>query len=85
MGVSPKAEIDVRIRRASMGNLGDYRNVGESITELRIHYGLGYRVYLSIVNNDEIIILLARGDKSSQKRDIKLAKSYFKEWRTENE
>ena len=68
-----KARIDIRIRRLSLGNFGDTRPVGEGVTELRIHYGPGYRIYLK-KQGDSLVILLAGGDKSSQDKDIRLAK-----------
>ncbi len=68
-----KVRIDIRIRRLSLGNFGDTRPVGEGVTELRIHYGPGYRIYLK-KQNDALVILLAGGDKSSQDKDIRLAK-----------
>ena len=67
-----KARIDIRIRRLSLGNFGDTCPVGESVTELRIHYGPGYRIYLK-KQGDALVILLAGGDKSSQVKDIRLA------------
>jgi putative addiction module killer protein len=68
-----KARIDIRIRRLSLGNFGDTRPVGEGVTELRIHYGPGYRIYLK-KQDDALVILLAGGDKSTQDKDIRLAK-----------
>jgi putative addiction module killer protein len=68
-----KARIDIRIRRLSLGNPGDVRPVGEGVSELRIHYGPGYRIYLT-KQGEAIVILLAGGDKSSQDQDIRLAK-----------
>jgi putative addiction module killer protein len=68
-----KFRIDIRIRRLSLGNFGDTRPVGEGVTELRIHYGPGYRIYLK-QQGDALVILLAGGDKSSQDKDIRLAK-----------
>nr|VFJ63691.1 MAG: putative addiction module killer protein [Candidatus Kentron sp. FW] len=68
-----KARIDVRIRRLSLGNPGDARPVGEGISELRVDYGPGYRIYF-VRRRKELIILLAGGDKSSQSQDIKQAK-----------
>jgi putative addiction module killer protein len=56
-----------------LGNFGDTRPVGEGVTELRIHYGPGYRIYLK-QQGDALVILLAGGDKSSQDKDIRLAK-----------
>jgi len=70
---SAKIRIDIRIRRLSLGNPGDLRSVGEGVSELRIHYGPGYRIYLQ-KQGDALIILLAGGDKSSQVQDIRLAK-----------
>ena len=68
-----KARIDIRIRRLSLGHAGDVRPVGEGVSELRIHYGPGYRIYLK-KQGDALVILLAGGDKSSQDQDIRLAK-----------
>ena len=68
-----KARIDIRIRRLSLGNPGDSRSVGEGVSELRIHYGPGYRIYLK-KQGDALVILLAGGEKSSQDQDIRLAK-----------
>ncbi len=56
-----------------MGNFGDIRPVGEGISELRIDYGPGYRIYLK-KQDDALVILLAGGDKSTQDQDIRLAK-----------
>lgn len=68
-----KARILARIRRLSLGNLGDVKPVGEGVSELRITYGPGYRVYMK-QQGDVLVILLVGGDKSSQKRDIERAK-----------
>lgn len=67
-----RARILVRIERLSAGNPGDVRPVGEGVSELRIDYGPGYRVYFKKIGQ-QVIILLAGGDKSSQARDIKTA------------
>jgi putative addiction module killer protein len=56
-----------------LGNAGDIRPVGEGVSELRIRYGPGYRIYLK-KQGDALVILLAGGDKSSQDHDIRLAK-----------
>ena len=70
--------INIRLRRISLGNLGDIKPVGEGISELRILYGPGYRVYLT-QRGDVLVILLCGGDKSRQKQDIKRAKELAKE------
>jgi putative addiction module killer protein len=67
-----KARIDIRIRRLSMGNPGDVKPVGQGVSELRIDYGPGYRVYF-LQSGETVIILLAGGDKRTQDRDIKTA------------
>ncbi len=67
-----RARIDIRIRRLSMGNPGDVKPVGKGVSELRIDYGPGYRVYF-VQQGDKLIILLAGGDKRTQNRDIKTA------------
>ncbi|MDA8377322.1 MAG: type II toxin-antitoxin system RelE/ParE family toxin [Planctomycetia bacterium] len=67
-----KARINVRIRRLSLGNPGDARSVGHGVSELRIDYGPGYRVYFTR-RGERIVMLLAGGDKSTQGRDIKTA------------
>jgi len=65
--------IDTRIRRLAKGNPGDVKPAGEGISELRIHYGPGYRVYYKDTGR-EIIILLCGGDKRTQQNDIAEAK-----------
>ena len=69
---SARARILVRIRRVSLGNPGDVRPVGEGVSELRIDYGPGYRVYFT-ARGSSLIILLAGGDKRTQARDISAA------------
>jgi len=68
-----KAHIDIPIRRLSLGNFGDARPAGEDVTELLIHYGPGYRIYLK-QQGDALVILLAGGDKSSIARDAGLGR-----------
>ena len=67
-----RARIQARIERLAMGNPGDVRPVGEGVSELRLDYGPGYRVYYK-KRGHRLIILLAGGDKSTQARDIKAA------------
>ncbi len=71
--INARLRIAARIRRISLGNLGDVKPVGEGVHELRITYGPGYRVYF-VQHGDTVIVLLAGGDKSTQKRDIERAK-----------
>ena len=67
-----RVRIDIRIRRLSLGNPGDVRPVGEGVSEIRIGYGPGYRVYY-VKRGLDVVVLLAGGDKDSQKRDIRRA------------
>jgi putative addiction module killer protein len=67
-----KARIDIRIRRLQLGNPGDVKPVRDRVSEMRINYGPGYRVYF-IDLNGQLIVLLGGGDKGSQDRDIKKA------------
>ena len=70
--IRARARILVRIERLSIGNPGDVKSVGKGVSELRIDYGPGYRVYYKKVGQT-LIILLAGGDKKTQNKDIKLA------------
>lgn len=67
-----------RVERMKLGNFGDYKSVGNNISELRVPTGPGYRVYYT-QKGDEIIVLLIGGDKSSQSDDIKKANEILKE------
>lgn len=67
-----RARVDARIRRLSLGNPGDVKPVGEGVSELRIDYGPGYRVYF-VQRSKTLIVLLAGGDKRTQDRDINKA------------
>ena len=69
-----RARIDIRIRRLSLGNPGDVKPVGDGVSELRLDYGPGYRVYY-IQQGSVLIVLLAGGNKSTQERDIRAAKA----------
>ena len=68
-----KSRILVRIRRLSLGNIGDAHSVGDGVSELRIDCGPGYRIYFAR-QGQTLVVLLAGGAKSSQKRDIERAK-----------
>ena len=72
-----RARIQARIDRVEMGNFGDVAPVGDGISELRIFYGPGYRVYF-VQKNTVVVILLSGGDKSSQQSDIVKAKKIAK-------
>jgi len=70
--------ISARIQRLEDGNPGDVAPVGEGVSEMRIHYGPGYRVYY-VSRGNELVILLCGGDKASQTRDIDDAKRLAQE------
>jgi putative addiction module killer protein len=70
--IRARARVQVRIERLAEGNAGDVKPVGEGVSELRIHYGPGYRVYF-IRQGENVIILLGGGDKRTQSTDIKTA------------
>lgn len=67
-----RARVQVRIERLGTGNAGDAKSVGEGVSEMRIDYGPGYRVYF-IKRGSEVIVLLAGGDKRTQDADIRTA------------
>ena len=73
-----RARILKRLDRAQAGNLGDVAPVGEGVSEMRIFYGPGYRVYF-VQRDKELIVLLCGGDKSTQAADIEEAKAMAKE------
>ncbi|MBK9956245.1 MAG: type II toxin-antitoxin system RelE/ParE family toxin [Rhodocyclaceae bacterium] len=70
--IKARARIQARIERLAAGNPGDVEPVGDGVSELRINYGPGYRVYFR-KRGRELIILLAGGDKATQAKDIKAA------------
>ena len=67
-----RARILVRVERLAFGNPGDVKAISGGVSELRVHFGPGYRVYFS-QRGDDIVILLAGGDKRTQTRDIQTA------------
>ena len=75
-----KGLIASRLDRLSFGHAGDVEPVGQGISELRIHYGPGYRIYFEKKGNT-IIVLLCAGNKSTQAKDIKTAKCLATNWR----
>jgi len=76
--IKGKVAVLRRIDRIKKGNFGDYKSVGLNVSELRITVGAGYRVYYT-KKEDEIIILLVGGDKSTQSKDILKAQQLCKE------
>jgi putative addiction module killer protein len=75
-----RARIQARLRRLSLGNPGDVKPVGFGISELRINFGPGYRVYF-LKRHSSLIVLLCGGDKNSQSADIQRAVRIAKEWK----
>lgn len=75
-----KANIGSRLRRVEEGNFGDCKPVGEGVSELRVNFGPGYRIYFGL-RGTVMVVLLCGGDKSSQSRDIVTAKAYWAEWK----
>ena len=74
-----RARIQIRIRRLSLGNFEDVKPVGGGVSELRIDYGPGYRVYL-MRRGETLVLLLAGGTKKTQEADIAKAKKLAREW-----
>lgn len=74
-----KARILARIDRMADGHLGDAQPIGSGLSEARIHYGPGYRIYF-MQRGAQLIILLCGGDKCNQSKDIKLAKRIATDW-----
>lgn len=76
--------IAARLMRLAVGLPGDVASVGDGVSELRIHYGPGYRVYFQRQRNF-LVLLLCGGDKSTQTRDIAAAKELAKQWRDQDD
>ena len=74
-----RVRVDIRIRRLSLGNLGTVEPVGEGVSELKIDYGPGYRVYF-VQHGSHYVLLLIGGDKSTQARDIRRAKALARKY-----
>ena len=66
------ARIEARVRRLALGNPGDVEPVGEGVSEMRVDYGPGYRIYF-VQRSMRVVVLLAGGDKRTQSRDIRIA------------
>lgn len=75
-----RARMEARLARVAAGNLGDVEPVGAGVTELRIGWGPGYRVYFARVGV-MIVLLLCGGDKRRQQKDINRAKGYFQDYK----
>lgn len=73
-----RARLQVRLRKASLGNLGDVKPVGDGVFEMREFFGPGWRMYY-VEQSGAIVVMLGGGDKSSQVRDIEQAKKLAKE------
>ena len=76
-----RVKIRVRLNRVRLGNLGNYREVGEGVCELKIDFGHGYRVYFG--QDGDTVILLTGGDKKSQSACIRKAKAYWRDYHAE--
>jgi putative addiction module killer protein len=82
--IRARARIRTRLDRLAMGNWGDHRALGGGVTELKMDWGPGYRVYLGKIGNT-LVLLLCGGDKRTQQQDITLAKIYLKEYLDEQD
>ena len=76
---SVRYRIKERLDRVRLGNLGDYKNVGKGVFELRLNFGSGYRIYFG-QQGKTLVLLLCDGDKASQQKDIKLAQQYWQDY-----
>lgn len=81
--VQARARIKVRVDRMRTGNFGSWQSLKGGLFEMKIHYGQGYRVYFGRVGSN-VVLLLCGGDKSSQRRDIAQATTYWKEYSSKN-
>ena len=77
-----KARIDARIRRLALGNLSDVKSLGGGISELRIDYGPGYRIYIAQYGT-ALVLLLTGGDKAQQRADIARARALAAAWESD--
>lgn len=75
-----RARIRARIDKVATGNFGDFKSVGDGVSELRFTFGPGYRVYYGL-DGEKIVLLLFGGDKSTQDKDIEKAKEYWKDYK----
>ena len=75
-----RARIDARLARVRTGNFGDCRPVGEGVLELRLDFGPGYRIYVGLKGETQVIVLCG-GDKSTQHADIEKAQKFWREYK----
>ena len=78
--ITARQKVRIRLDHVRLGNLGKNRSVGEGVYELKINYGPGYRVYYGL-DKKTVVLLLLGGDKSSQKKDIAKAHTYWMDHR----
>ncbi|VAW60944.1 hypothetical protein MNBD_GAMMA08-2243 [hydrothermal vent metagenome] len=78
------ARIIMQVDRMELGLFGDSKPIGDGLSELRIHYGPGYRVYYA-KEEQHIYLVLCGGDKSTQSKDIKRAKTYWQDYQRRNQ
>ena len=74
-----RARLQARLRKATLGNLGDVKAVGDGVFEMREFFGPGWRMYY-VESSGALLVMLGGGDKSSQVQDIERAKQLAKEW-----
>ncbi len=70
-----------KISRIKQGNFGDYKIISNNLYELRFFFGPGYRIYFSKFNKNKIVLLINGGNKNTQIKDMKIAKSYLEEYK----
>ena len=83
LDLTTRARISTRVSKFEDGHFGDYRHLSEGLFEARFFIGPGYRIYFAIVGR-RLVLLLLGGDKSSQQRDIRKARTYLKRYLEEN-
>lgn len=79
---SIRRRVLARLRRLEQGNYGDCKSLGQELYELRLFFSSGYRIYFGETDN-EIVVVLCGGDKSSQEKDIEKARFYWKDYKDE--
>jgi putative addiction module killer protein len=79
-----KARITARLMSVQSGHFGDYKCLSENLYELRFHFASGYRVYYTL-HQEQLVLLLMAGDKSTQSRDVEKAKNLLNDWRAQHD